>query len=603
MAPARSSRWPRAGGRPWRALGIGLLAAGLLGGVGPLTAAPAAADVACPAPHRVVHNATPPTYARTVALTFDDGPSPRWTPQVLDVLRRRGVRATFFLVGANVDAHPWLARRIVAEGHVVGNHTYSHPNLDRISAAARAAEVDRGTHAILAATGVRPCVFRGPYGTHHSAAVKDLVWSRGMNIAGWSHDTKDYTTPLSHSPAFQAGVVSRATTPLAAHPIVLMHDGSPGNYRQNTVDSVDRIVSFYASRGYAFTDPVGRLIQPSAIQARYAQLGGPTSLLGAPVTGEHRTPDGSGAFTHYQGGSLYWSPATGARLVYGEIRGAWAALGWERSALRYPTTDELGTPDRVGRFNHFSHGSIYWTSATGAHEVRGAIRQTWARLGWERSALGYPTTNELGTPDRVGRFNHFSHGSIYWTPATGAHEVRGAIRQTWARLGWERSALGYPVSGERSAGSAGTYNDFTGGSIYWSAGTGAHELRTGIRDAWRAAGGAGSPLGFPTSDEQITADGTWRSNTFQHGVLSWSTATGYVLVFGPLHAAWLAEGAESGPLGRPVQGNHEVPGGSRAVFEAGSISWSSATGETTVTLTSQVPADPPVDPAEAVADP
>src|SRR5674536_378828 len=75
----------------------------------------------------------------------------------------------------------------------------------------------------------------------------------------------------------------------------------------------------------------------------------------------------------------------------------------------------MGTPDGVGRYNHFSKGgSIYWTAATGAHEVHGNIRAEWAATGWETGPTGYPVTDELGTPDGVGRFNHFSKGgSIY----------------------------------------------------------------------------------------------------------------------------------------------------------------------------------------------
>src|SRR5207302_49498 len=83
--------------------------------------------------------------------------------------------------------------------------------------------------------------------------------------------------------------------------------------------------------------------------------------------------------------------------------------------------------DGVGRYNHFQGGSIYWTPGTGAHEVHGAIKDKWASMGWERSFLGYPVTDETGTPDGVGRYNHFQGGSIYWTPSIGAYEVHGAI--------------------------------------------------------------------------------------------------------------------------------------------------------------------------------
>lgn len=114
-----------------------------------------------------------------------------------------------------------------------------------------------------------------------------------------------------------------------------------------------------------------------------------------------------------------------------------------------PTSEEASTPDGVGRYRHFARGSIYWSPSTGAHEVHGAIRDRWARLGWERGPVGYPMTDELTAPD----------ASIYWTPRTGAHEVYGAIRIGWAAAGWERSSLGYPTSGE---------NDFENGRARFS---------------------------------------------------------------------------------------------------------------------------------------
>jgi hypothetical protein len=106
----------------------------------------------------------------------------------------------------------------------------------------------------------------------------------------------------------------------------------------------------------------------------------------------------------------------------------WASLGWERSFLRYPQTDETTTPDGVGRYNHFQGGSIYWTPGTGAHEVHGAIRGLWASLGWERGWLGYPTSNELSTEDGTGRYSEFQHGSIFWSPGTGALACRQTVR-------------------------------------------------------------------------------------------------------------------------------------------------------------------------------
>jgi aryl-phospho-beta-D-glucosidase BglC (GH1 family) len=192
-----------------------------------------------------------------------------------------------------------------------------------------------------------------------------------------------------------------------------------------------------------------------AIRDKYLALGGPTSFLGFPTTDTTGTPDGIGQFNHFaNNGSIYWTASTGAWSIHGAIRAKWASMGWEQSILGYPTTDETGTSDGVGRYNDFSRGgSMYWTSSTGAWSVHGGIRDKYLALGGPASFLGYPITDETGTPDGVGRFNHFSSAdgygaSIYWTPGTGAWSIHGAIRTKWASMGWERSCLGYPVSDE-----------------------------------------------------------------------------------------------------------------------------------------------------------
>jgi len=210
------------------------------------------------------------------------------------------------------------------------------------------------------------------------------------------------------------------------------------------------------------------------IDAKHGALGGDAGLLGPAVTAE--TGLVGGRFRGYRNGSIYWTPSVGAHEVHGLIRDRWGALGYETGPLGYPTTDETPTPDRVGRYNHFQAGSVYWSPATGAYEVRGAIRERWSGLGWERSPLGYPTTDERVTPDGRGRYNHFQVGSVYWSPATGAHDVRGAIRSTWAQNGWEAGPLGYPVSGEYAV-PGGRRSDFQRGSIVWDAATGVARVR------------------------------------------------------------------------------------------------------------------------------
>ncbi|MEB2778851.1 hypothetical protein U3A58_00475 [Algoriphagus sp. C2-6-M1] len=218
------------------------------------------------------------------------------------------------------------------------------------------------------------------------------------------------------------------------------------------------------------------------ITQKYWALGGASGWLGTHTTPIKTCPDGIGRFQHYVNGSIYYHPSIGAYEVHGLIRARWQSMGWERSLLGYPRTDESACPDGIGRYNHFQGGSIYWSPSSGAWEVHGAIRGKYSSLGWERSFLRYPLTNENTCPDGVGRFNHFQGGSIYWFPSTGAHEVHGAIRSHWASLGWEKSALGYPTSDELVVfGGAARISHFQRGSIYWSPTAGVRVLKERVR--------------------------------------------------------------------------------------------------------------------------
>ncbi|MGY1826780.1 MULTISPECIES: DUF3152 domain-containing protein [unclassified Blastococcus] len=218
----------------------------------------------------------------------------------------------------------------------------------------------------------------------------------------------------------------------------------------------------------------------SAIEAHYRALGQEGGILGVPVDWEQRSPDGVGAYQNFaRPATIYWSPATGAHEIYGAIRGHYGSLGYELGVLGYPTTGERGSPDGVGRYQNFSRpGTIYFTPATGAHEIYGAIRGHYGSLAYELGPLGYPITGERGSPDGVGRYQNFSRpggASIYFTPSTGAHEVYGPIWSRWGETGWELGQLGYPVSGVYDV-AGGSRTDFEGGHITLDDATGETEV-------------------------------------------------------------------------------------------------------------------------------
>ncbi len=318
----------------------------------------------------------------------------------------------------------------------------------------------------------------------------------------------------------------------------------------------------------------------TSIGAKYTAVGGPGSVLGEAVTRELTTPGGAGRYVHYADASIYWSGGTGAQVVRGAIRRRWEALGWETGRLGYPITDETATPDGVGRFNHFQFGSIYWHPSLGAFGVWGGIRQAWERLGWERSRLGYPTSDETATPDGVGRFNHFQFGSIYWHPSLGASGVWGAIGQKWQQLRGERGPLGYTTSDETAtADGVGRFNHFQRGSIYWHPSLGAFGVWDAIRQKWQQLGWELGPLGYPTTDETATPDGVGRYNHFQFGSIYWHPSLGASGVWGAIRQKWQSLGWETGTLGYPTSDPYrDAEGLTRSDFERGFITYNSATG-------------------------
>jgi GH25 family lysozyme M1 (1,4-beta-N-acetylmuramidase) len=348
-----------------------------------------------------------------------------------------------------------------------------------------------------------------------------------------------------------------------------------------------------------------------AIRVKYDSLGDCNSFLGAPTTPEEGTPDGVGRYNHFANdGSIYWTPQAGAWSIHGAIQDHWASIGWETSPIGYPMTDENGTPDGIGRYNHFTNifngdtGSIYFTSQLGAWSIHGNIRAHWASLGWETSFLGYPTTDETGTSDGIGRYNHFQDlsngdiGSIYWTPQAGAWSIHGAIHSHWASLGYETSPVGYPMTDETGTPDGiGRYNHFTNisngdlGSIYFTPNYGAWSIHGNIRAHWKALGWETSVLGYPVTDETGTPDGVGRYNHFENprlsnqgGSIYWTPSTGAWEVHGPIRTYWANAGWERSSLGYPTSDQYNVSGTTNLVrnnFQHGTITLNTTTGVVT----------------------
>ena len=183
---------------------------------------------------------------KVVALTIDDGPSPVYTPQILRILRRYGVTASFSMVGLNAATYPGVAREVAAAGHMIVNHTWNHYNLGHMSAAGVWDEIARGTDAIHAATGKRPRMFRAPYGVW-PPAVFSYCAEAGLTPLAWSVDPRDWSRPGVRA------IVRTIASDTRTGSVILEHDG--GGNRSQTVAALKIWLPRLIDAGYRFTTP------------------------------------------------------------------------------------------------------------------------------------------------------------------------------------------------------------------------------------------------------------------------------------------------------------------------------------------------------------
>lgn len=202
---------------------------------------------------------------KVLAMTFDDGPHPSLTPKLLDILKERNIKCTFFLIGQQVKMYPNIVRRIIEEGHEIGNHTWTHCSLTSRSDEQIRKELKQSEDAVYEVAGVRPHLVRPPYGAINTR-IKDLMFSEfGYSTIMWSVDPQDWRRPGV------SVVTSRLVS--GAHPgaIMLAHDIHPP-----TIQAVPAMFDQLLAQGYQFVTvsqllntekasmPVGVIIRPAA---------------------------------------------------------------------------------------------------------------------------------------------------------------------------------------------------------------------------------------------------------------------------------------------------------------------------------------------------
>ncbi|RKR13677.1 CAP domain-containing protein [Arthrobacter oryzae] len=289
-------------------------------------------------------------------------------------------------------------------------------------------------------------------------------------------------------------------------------------------------------------------------------------------------------------GADWYREIIGFNFAPADVVDWWAGSSAHRDAMLSGCATDVGigyTVPTSGPYAgfHLVVSNLAGYPDPGAVPVRnGAILSVWVAQGCAAGRLGAPVALE-GPAANGGVSQSFQHGTVYWSPTSGAHTVWGGIRGEWGSQGFEAGRMGYPTSDEIPAANGGVYQNFMYGTIYWSPATGAHTVWGGIRGEWGSQGFEAGRMGYPTTDEIPAANGGIRQ-AFQYGALYWSPASGAHISWGGIRAAWGAQGYEAGPLGYPVTDEYTLgPGIVGQDYQGGRITWSAATG-TKVTLRS-----------------
>lgn len=180
---------------------------------------------------------------RCVAITFDDGPDPVYTPIMLDLLEQNQVKATFFLIGLHSEWYPDLVKRINKEGHEIGNHSYYHKNYSIKTPSYVAGDIQRTNELLMKLTGVRPRLLRPPFGRYNDKTV-EIANQQQLEVVCWSINSLDWQRPAAYVMERQ---VKRHLGP---GQIILFHDG--GGRRKETVRAVSNFIKTAQSEGYRF---------------------------------------------------------------------------------------------------------------------------------------------------------------------------------------------------------------------------------------------------------------------------------------------------------------------------------------------------------------
>ncbi|HEX5253843.1 MAG TPA: hypothetical protein VFW69_08215 [Mycobacterium sp.] len=348
----------------------------------------------------------------------------------------------------------------------------------------------------------------------------------------------------------------------------------------------------------AVASPIGDA--EAAIMAAWDKAGGDTSPLGARKGDVY--PVGDGFALDFDGGKMFFTPATGAKFAYGPALDKYESLGGPAgSDLGFPAIDEVpglaGPDSRVITFSASDKPVIFWTPEHGPHVVRGALNTAWDKLGSSGGVLGVPVGDETYSGEVSSQ--KFSGGQVSWNrqtkqfttePPALADQLKGlqvaidptaAINTAWRAAGGATGPLGAKQGGQYRVGGDGIAQNFAGGKVFFTPATGANAVESDILAKYESLGGpVGSDLGFPTTNETDGGIGpSSRIATFSAAdkpVIFWTSEHGAFVVRGAMKTAWDKLRAPAGKLGAPAADQAVTGDVISQQFTGGKISWNRA---------------------------
>ncbi|MCU1354113.1 MAG: hypothetical protein JWM05_3322 [Acidimicrobiales bacterium] len=284
----------------------------------------------------------------------------------------------------------------------------------------------------------------------------------------------------------------------------------------------------YRGGNIYWSSPTGAHEVHGDILTEYLARSSVSGELRFPVSDTLTSPDGGARYSDFQNGRIYYVRSTGASYTLpGPILLKHVATGGLTGLLGYPTAPLTLTPGKTARYVSFRHGRIYQRQSAAA-EVHGAVFTKHQEYGGVSGIIGYPVTDLVPVGDGIGKVQWFERGHIFYRSGIGAAEVHGAIKDRYVSNGYCQGHLGYPTADTIGvADGIGKYSPFQHGRIYFTSATGAHEVSGKVLDAYLATyGGPAGQLGYPTGE--LTPDGSLQRQQFEHGRLTYDPATGIV---------------------------------------------------------------------------